>query len=111
MALESAGLDSEGCELAATFARDRFWLERGAVDPAIVQRLAPELLEVCAGVLLLPVSADEIVSGRVGLTGEHGNEFDRTLPVIKRSNQRLDDAGGPVVGAGIAPRFEFVRWR
>ena len=73
--------------------------------------LAPELLEVRAGVLLLPVGADEIVSGGVGLAGEQRDEFDRALAVIERRDQRLDDADGAVVGAGIAPGFEFVRRR
>ena len=41
-----------------------------AFDPPIVQGLAPELLEVRAGVLLLPIGAGEIVSGGVGLAGE-----------------------------------------
>ena len=76
---------------------------------AIVQRLAPELFEICAGVLLLPVGSNEIVAGRIGLTGEHGNEFQRTLGVVERSDQRLDDADGAVEGAGIAPGFEFMR--
>ena len=62
-----------------------------------------------AGVLLLPVGADEIVSGGVGLAGEQRDEFQRALAVIERSDQRLDDADGSVVGAGIAPGFEFVR--
>ena len=33
----------------------------------------------------------------------------RALAVVERSNQRLNDADGSVVGAGIAPGFEFVR--
>jgi len=67
------------------------------------------LLEVRAGVLLLPVGADEIISGRIGLTGEQRDEFQCTLAVIQRSDQRLNDADCAVVGAGIAPGLEFVR--
>ena len=74
-----------------------------------MQRLAPELLEVRARVLLLPVGANEIVAGRVGLTGEQRDEFDGALAVVKRRNQRLNDADGAVVGARVAPGFEFVR--
>ena len=93
----------------ADFARHRFRGEGRAFDPAIMQRLAPELLEVGASVLLLPVGADEIISSRVGLPGEQRDEFQRALAVVERSDQRLDDADGAVVGAGIAPGFEFVR--
>ena len=74
-----------------------------------MQRLAPELLEVGAGVLFLPVGANQIVAGRVGLTGEQRDEFQSALAVIERSDQRLNDADGAVVRAGIAPRFKFVR--
>ena len=73
-----------------------------------MQGLAPELLEVGAGVLLLPVSASQVVSGGVGLAGEQRDEFQCALAVVERSDQRLDDADGAVVGAGIAPGFEFV---
>src|SRR5580692_11307257 len=73
-----------------------------------MQRLAPELLEICPGVLLLPVGADEIVSSRVGLAGEQRDEFQRALAVVEWSDQRLDDADGSVISAGVAPCFEFM---
>ena len=103
-----------GFRQVADFGRDRreaqiFRRESGSLDPAIVERLAPELLEVGAGVLLLPVGASEIVACSIGLAGEERDEFQRALAVIERSDQRLDDADGAVVGAGIAPGFEFVR--
>ncbi len=74
-----------------------------------MQRLAPELLEVSIGVLLLPVGADKIVSRCVGLAREQSDEFQRALAVVERRNQRLDDADGAIVGASIAPGFEFMR--
>ena len=43
------------------------------------------------------------------MPGEQRDEFHRALAVVKRRDQRLDDADGAVVGAGIAPGFEFVR--
>ena len=43
------------------------------------------------------------------MAGEQSDELYRALTVIKRSNQRLDDADCAIVSAGIAPRFEFVR--
>ena len=73
-----------------------------------MQRLAPELLEVRAGVLLLPVGADEVVACRVRLAREQRDEFQSALAVIKRSDQWLNDADGTVIGAGVAPGFEFV---
>ena len=67
MALGSA-FDSDGA--VACLRGQRLRSECRALDPAIVERLAPELFEVSAGVLLLPVGADEIVSGGIGLAGE-----------------------------------------
>ena len=40
---------------------------------------------------------------------EQGDKFERALAVVKRSDQRLDDADRAVVGAGVAPGFELVR--
>src|SRR5580658_4034651 len=74
-----------------------------------MQRLAPELLEISTRVLLLPVGARQIVTGGVGLSVEQRDKLDGALTVIKRSDQRLDDADRAVVGASIAPRFEFMR--
>ncbi len=70
-------------ERFGNFAVTVFGWKRRALDPAIMQRLAPELLEVGAGVLLLPVGADEIVAGRIGLTGEQRDEFQCALAVDK----------------------------
>ncbi len=80
-----------------------------AFDPAIVQRLAPELLEVCAGVLFLPIGAQQIVTGRIRLAGEQRHEFQRALAAVEGRNQRLNDADRSIVSAGVAPGFEFVR--
>ena len=74
-----------------------------------MQRLAPELLEIGTGVLLLPVAARQIVASRVRLAGKKRNEFERALARVEWSNQRLNDRDRAVVGASIAPGFEFVR--
>src|SRR5258708_17820778 len=79
-----------------------------AFDPPIMQRLTPELLEVSAGVLFLPVGANEIISGRIGLTREQSDKFQRTLSVVERRDQRLDNADGAIVGAHIAPGLELM---
>src|SRR5581483_8961932 len=84
-----------------------FRLVSCALDPTIVQRLAPELFEVRAGVLLLPVSAYQVVATRIRLAGERGDEFDRAFGVVQRGNQRLNNTDRSVESAGITPGFEF----
>ena len=74
-----------------------------------MQRLAPELFEVCASVLLLPKGAHYIVTIDLSLAGEQRDKFNCALAVVKRRNQRLDDARRAVVGASVTPGFEFVR--
>ncbi|PYX22190.1 MAG: hypothetical protein DMG82_15295 [Acidobacteria bacterium] len=81
-----------------------------SLDPPIVQRLAPEGFEVAAGMLLLPVGADQVVSGRVGDSGECRDEFMSALAGVEWRDQGLNDAGGSVVRAGIAPGFKRVRF-
>ncbi len=81
-----------------------------AFDPAVVQRLAPESVEIGAGVLFLPVLLNQIVSGETRLAGENRDDFVRGLAAIQRLDQRLNDAHCAVIGAGIAPRFEIVRF-
>ena len=83
--------------------------ERRAFDPAIVQRLAPEGVEVGAGMLLLPVGLHDFVAAGVGLPGEHRHQLVRALAVVQRRDQRLHDAHRAVVGARVAPGFEIVR--
>ena len=90
------------------FERDSLWLGGGIRDPAVVQRLTPERVEIGAGVLFLPVGLNEIVSGCGGVSGEDGDDFVGALAVVERLDQRLNDADGAVVGAGIAPGFEIV---
>ena len=76
-----------------------------ARDPAIVQRLAPERVEVGAGVLLLPVSLDEIVSSETGLARKDGDDLVRALAAVERLDEGLNDADRSIVRADIAPRF------
>src|SRR5271168_2405949 len=72
-----------------------------SVYPAIVQGFAPELLEVSAGVLLLPVGADKVVTRGVSLTGKKSDKLHCALAVVKRSNQRLNNADRAIVSASI----------
>ena len=53
--------------------------------------------------------ADQIVARGIGLTCEQRDEFHGALATVEGRNQRLDDADGAVVSAGIAPGFEFMR--
>src|SRR5580704_3125509 len=63
--------------------RKRFWGERRPLNPSIMQRFAPELLEIGAGVLLLPIAARQIIASRVRLAGKERNEFQRALAVVQ----------------------------
>ena len=88
--------------------RDLLRRERGAFNPAIVQRFPPEGVEVGAGMLLLPVGLHDFVAAGIGLSGEHGHQFAGALAVVQRRDQRLHDAHRAVIGAGVAPGFEIV---
>src|SRR5581483_5974043 len=61
-------------------------------------------LELC-----LPVSTDKVVPGRLTLTLKNRDQLVSTFPVVKRCDQRLDDAGSPVISARVAPFFQVVR--
>ena len=64
------------------FARNCFRSECRTLNPAIVQRLTPEGLKIRTGVLLLPVSANQIVTRRIGLARKQRDKFDSTLALI-----------------------------
>src|ERR1700733_2000138 len=80
-----------------------------ALDPSVVQRFTPELFEICACVLLLPVSADQIVSCGIRLARKQRDEFYSALATVERRDQRLNDADGSVASSPVTPRLEFVR--
>ena len=46
-----------------------------------------------------------------GLAEEYGHHFVGRLAVVKRRNQRLDDASRAVVSPRVSPRFKIVRRR
>ena len=94
----------------AALGADRLRRERSAFHPAIVQRFSPEGVEIGAGVLLLPVGLHDFVAARCRPAGEHGDQFVRALAVVERRDQRLHDAHRAVVGAGIAPGLQIVRF-
>src|SRR5579862_9691690 len=82
-----------------------------AFDPAIVQRLTPESVKVGARVLFLPVLLNQVVSSETRLAGENRDDFVRGLAPVERLDQRLNNARGAVVSAGIAPGLKIVRFR
>ena len=96
--------------MPAVFSATVFGAIGSAGNPAVVQRLAPEGVKVSASVLLLPVCLDEIASCEAGLSSQDGDDFMGALAAVERLNQRLNDADRAVVGAGIAPGFEIVRF-
>ncbi|MCG3121215.1 MAG: hypothetical protein ALAOOOJD_04215 [bacterium] len=57
-----------------------------------------------------PIIAHDVVA-RTAPTcrGEHREHFVAGFAAIKRRNQRLNDGGGSIKGAGITPRFQRVR--
>ena len=75
-----------------------------------MQRLAPEHLEVRTRMLLLPIAAQQLVSGRFRLTGKKRHHFVNAFSAVQRRNQRLNHAQRPVIRPRIAPGFQIVRF-
>src|SRR5437764_11422283 len=88
--------------------RRRRWSIR---DDAIVQRLPPENLEVEAGVLGFPESANDFVTVPWRLFQEGGEQFVPRSSGKKRLDHRLHDRDGAVARASVAPAFERVCFR
>ncbi len=53
---------------------------------------------------------NQVAGGKARLPGENSHDFVRGLSAIEGLDQGLDDADGSVVGAGIAPGFQIVRF-
>src|SRR5258707_1039359 len=85
-------------------------LECGSLDPAIVQRLAPERVEIGSRMFRLPVILDDVMPPSLRLASKKRNQFVNALAVVKRSNQGLHDADRPVISARITPGFEIMRF-
>ncbi len=88
-----------------------FRSRRGAGNHAVVNGLAPGLLEHVAGKrgLRLPVLAHQVVAVALGPVAEDGDDLVERLAAIERRDERLHDRGGAVVRARVAPLFEEVR--
>src|SRR5581483_8312623 len=76
--------------------RDAARRERGVGDQAVVERGAPEGVEVAAGVAALPERLDQVVAGAVRLVGEGGQQLVGGARLVERGDQRLHDGGGAV---------------
>ena len=85
--------------------------QRGVRDQSVVERGLPERLEISARVFSPPVVLHDVVGRAARLAEHHGEDLVRGAPVIKRRDQRLDDAHGAVVSARIAPGFEVMSFR
>src|SRR5581483_11201648 len=83
--------------------------ERGVLNHAVVQCAHPGFLEIAARSLLLPDGAHDVVSLLFFVTGNQREQFNRSLAVIKRLDERLLNARRAVVSATVAPRFEVMR--
>src|SRR3989449_54666 len=81
----------------------------GVPDDAIVQHLAPGLLEATAKIKRFPGLTHAVVAGKPGFFAESADHVVRRLALIERCDQRLDDAGRAVGRARVAPRFEEIR--
>src|SRR5581483_2971240 len=91
--------------------RNLLGLRSRAVDPTLLERLAPPQVEVGTGMFRLPVVLNDLVAGWLVLPSDVTQELDSTLAVIKRSNQRLHDADRAVISARIPPGLEVVGFR
>jgi hypothetical protein len=61
--------------------------------------------------LTAPVLAHDVVPGPLRAVAHRREELVRGLAAVERRDQRLDDRGGAVVGARVAPGFEEMRFR
>ena len=72
------------------------------------------LLSAACRLLMVPAcqySRNNLVRLAIVLRREHCQHFMRSLAVVKRLNQRLDNRHRAIVRTRIAPRFEVVRFR
>src|SRR5262249_48283137 len=81
--------------------------KRRSFNPSIMQRLTPKLIEVRT-TLLLPIALHNVVAACTRLPAQQRDHFMGALAVIKRSNQRLNDAHGTVISTAVTPRFQIV---
>ena len=82
-----------------------------AGDDAVVQALAPELLEVLTGGLRLrlPVLTNGVVRRTLGPLREHRHDIVGGVAAVERLHERLYDRGAPVERPRVAPMLEIVR--
>src|SRR6185312_11585418 len=81
---------SPGLREIRAFSRNLLGRIGSAGDQPIMQRAAPEHVEVRARMLLLPVALNNFVAAGLRLTGQHRQQVVQALAVIQRSNQGLD---------------------
>src|SRR6266508_6782473 len=60
--------------------------------------------------LFLPISLDCVVPAGPGLPSQQGNHLMHAFAIVEGGDQRLDDAGGTVVGATVTPGFQIMRF-
>lgn len=93
--------------------RFRVWSNRwqsskwigGFRDHSVVQRSAPELFKVIAGMLDLPETADDFITAREHITTQRGVKFVRGFAVVERLDERLYNCRRAVEGSRVASGF------
>ncbi len=83
----------------------------GVGHDAIVQSLAPELLEITVGIRGFQPITHCIVAAQTGLVAEGSEHLVGRMCAVQRSDQRLDDTDSPIERARITPGFEVMRFR
>src|SRR5882724_3912629 len=111
--LKFAGIwrGNDGQAGSIKFGRDAQGRIRGVCDHTVVQRFAPEFLEVAAGIGGLQTVTHRIVATQARFIAERRQNFMRRASVIKRRDQRLNHRDGAIEAARVAPGFQIVRFR
>jgi hypothetical protein len=77
---------------------------------AVVERLAPEALELDGVAALRIAGANDVVARLLALGAEQGvDQLVSRLPLVERLDQRLEDRHRAVIGAGVSPGLERMR--
>ena len=92
--------------------RYRLRREGRAVNPSIVQRLAPVEFRIALrqrAAIAHPRRAHRVVGSNIRIVQQRLQDFMRRVPAVHRIDHRLHDAHRAVIGPRIRPHLEIVR--
>src|SRR5581483_4980557 len=98
------------CRLSAArrFQRDLLRGQARARNKTVVDRGFPEWVEGRCESLSFPIGLHDVVAVPFGMTLKNGEHLVNRFPVIERSDQRLDDGDGAVIGPRLTPGLKIM---